>query len=156
MHRRPTARILRVLPLALLLCLQPCARAAVPSGEVAGEGSGAGAGADLILELRPEKNRVYLHEAIPVAVTLLAGAVSVRDIQYPRLAGAAFRVTEFAPPRKDSVVRDGREFTSYEFSATLVPRKSGEIELGPAELRCDLLAPARVLRPFSEAANPVP
>jgi hypothetical protein len=118
--------------------------------------SGAVADADLILEVRPEKNRVYLHEAIPVTVTLLAGAVSVRvrDIQFPRLAGAAFRVTGFAPPQKDSAVRDGHEYAAYQFSATLVPRRSGDIELGPAELRCDVLAPARGAAAFFGGSEP--
>jgi hypothetical protein len=129
--------------LALLLGVQAVWAAAE---EVAGD--------ELILEVRPEKTRAYLHEAVPVTVTLLAGAVSVRNIQYPRLAGAAFRTTEFSPPRRSSVARNGREYTAYEFAATLIPRASGEIELGPAELRCDLLAPGSGAAAFFGGSEP--
>jgi hypothetical protein len=126
-----------------------CAAAEVGSG-VAGEV----VGNELLLEVHPEKTRAYLHEAVPVTVTLLAGSLSLRNIQYPRLDGAAFRTSEFSPPRQTRVARNGREYAAYEFSATLVPRKSGEIELGPAQLRCDVLAPASGAAAFFGGSEP--
>lgn len=97
---------------------------------------------ELILEVRPEKSRVFLHERTPVIVTLLVGQVSVRNIQYPRLSGVVFMTSEFASPHRKSITRNGHEYTAYEFATTLTPRRSGKTELGPAELSCDLLAPS--------------
>ena len=138
-----TEWLIRAMLLALLLAVHHAG--AVEPGVAADE---------LILEVHPDKPRVYLHEAVPVTVTLLTGSTPVRDIHYPRLDGAAFRVTEFSPPRETRVIRDGREATAYQFAATLMPRKPGEIELGPAELRCDLLAPARGAAAFFGGSEP--
>lgn len=142
-------QILRVILLVLLLGSQAatqCEAAELVGSEVAAD--------DLLLELRPERTRAYLHEAVSVTVTLLAGAVSVRNIQYPRLDGAAFRTSEFSPPRRSSVARNGREYAAYEFSATLIPRASGEIDLGPAELRCELLNPGSGAAAFFGGSEP--
>lgn len=139
MKRWPTGRLIRAMLLPLLLGLHP---------------ANAAASDELILEVHPEKNRVYLHEAVGVTVTLLAGPVSIRNIQYPRLDGAAFRTTEFAPPRQTSIARNGREYTAYEFSATLAPNKIGEIELGPADLRCELLDPGSGAAAFFGGSEP--
>jgi len=141
-----TGRLFRAILLALLLGVHPATVWAAAAEEVAGD--------ELILEVHPEKSRAYLHEAVPVTVTLLAGSVSVRNIEYPRLDGAAFRISEFSPPRRSSVARNGREYTAYEFAATLIPRESGEIELGPAELRCDLLAAAGGAAAFFGGSEP--
>lgn len=108
---------------------------------VAAESASDAPNQQIILEVRPQKDRAYVHEAVPVTVTLLAGSVSIRNIQYPRLVGKAYRTSEFSPPRQTRATRDGHDYAAYEFSATLVPESSGEIELGPAELHCDLLAP---------------
>lgn len=112
------------------------------SQEAAAEFADAALHEQIILEVRPQKDRAYVHEAVPVTVTLLVGSLSIRNIQYPRLAGKAYRIGEFTPPRQTRATRDEREYMAYEFSATLVPESSGKIDLGPAELRCDLLAPA--------------
>jgi len=94
-------------------------------------------GNDLILELRPAKERFYLHEQIAVTVSLLAGQVSVRNIRYPRLRSPAFDITEFSPPRQTAISRSGRDYAGHEFAAILTANKIGRIEIGPAELQCD-------------------
>ncbi len=98
-------------------------------------------GQNLVLELRLAKDSAYPYEAVAVTVTLLAGA-PVRNIQFPHLAGTGFRSSGFALPRQSDVVRDGREYTTYEFDATVVAGRSGVFDLGPAELGLDVLAPA--------------
>jgi len=111
-------------------------------------------GDDILLEVHPAKTRVYLHEAVPITVTLLVGAVSARNIGYPRLDGGGLHTTEFSPPRLSSVIRNDREYTTYEFTATLNPRKSGEVELGSVELHYDLLLPGGGAAAFFGGGEP--
>lgn len=143
-----TVQAIRAVLLALLFGIFSATRCA--AAEVANDV----AGDDLILEVQPDKSRAYLHEAVPVTVTLLAGPVSIRNIQYPRLIGAAFRTTEFSPPRQTSVARNGREYTAYEFATLLTPIRSGKTELGPAELRFDLLVPGSGAAAFFGGSEP--
>jgi len=142
----PTGQIIRAMLLSLLLGAHPASRCEAAESDAVGD--------ELILEVRPEKSRVYLREAVPITVSLLAGPLPIRNLQYPRLNGAAFRISEFAPPRQTSVTRNGHEVTAYEFATTLIPRKPGEIELGPAELSCDLLAPASGAAAFFGGSEP--
>ncbi len=138
--------LLQSLLFGVLLVLSLKQALAEPRGDVPAE--------DLILEVRTEKNRFYLHEEIPLTVTLLTGAVSVRNIQYPRLDSGAFSTTGFAPPRRINASRNNKEYTAYEFSTTLRPRASGKLDLGPAELQCDLLAPASAAASFFGGGEP--
>jgi hypothetical protein len=96
----------------------------------------------LALELKVEKTRIYLHEPTILSVTLLSGPETPRNIGYPRLSAPGFRLGEFGLPVQQSGVRDGVEFNSYQFRATLTPQKSGTLQLDPAQLDCELLAPA--------------
>jgi hypothetical protein len=111
-------------------------------------------GDGLILEVRPEKDRAYLHERVPVTVTLLAGPVSARNIQYPRLRGPGFGAMEFGPPRQKTISRNGIEYTAHEFATIITPLVAGRLELGPAEIRCDVPAPASGAAAFFGGGEP--
>ncbi len=100
-----------------------------------------GFGDDLLLEINLGKTRIYLGESVPLTATLLVGSVSLRNIQYPLIGKGPYRLTSFAPPRQDSVKRNGKEYTAHAFVATLTPNRSGALSIGPAELRGDLLQP---------------
>jgi hypothetical protein len=128
-----------------------------PFGQSAAAASASDAPDDqFILEVLPKKTRAYVHEAVPLTVTLLAGPVSIRNVQYPRLVGEAFRTADYAPPRQASTTRNDREYAAYEFSTTLVASRSGDIELGPAELQFDLLAPGSGAAAFFGDSEPRP
>lgn len=96
----------------------------------------------LVLEVKTGKERVYLREPVFLTVTLLAGPETPRNIEYPRLKGTGFLVGEFALPRQVSVTREGRDLSAYEFTTTVTPTRSGALQIGPAELGCEMLAPA--------------
>ena len=96
----------------------------------------------LRLELKAGKTRLYPGEPVALTVTLLAGELPLRDIQYPRITGSSFRVGQFGLPGEREVVRDGKTGTAYDFTTSITARRSGTLALGPAELQCDLLAPA--------------
>jgi hypothetical protein len=113
-----------------------------PVPGAAGENGESTPGKDLILELHAQKQRVYLNEAVPLSVVLLADSVSVRNIAYPKLKAFAGDITDFAAPRRTNISRDGRDYSAYEFTATLTPSRTGQYRLGPAELTCDVPAPA--------------
>jgi hypothetical protein len=127
--------------LLLLLLLYPALAGAPALAEQGREGNSPEP-SEMLLEVKTEKAQVHLREPVQLIVTLLTGPAAVRNIEYPRLKSPAFTLGEFAPPKERSVVRDGREFTAYEFTATLTPKRSGTIQLGPAELSCEMLAPA--------------
>jgi len=128
-----------IFPLLLLLLLPVLAHAAPLAGE---EDAGSPLPDGLLLEVRTQRAQVYVGQPVPLTVTLLAGPVTVRNIEYPRLDSAAFTLGEFGLPRRQSVVRDGGDFTAYQFTTTLTARRSGRFQLGPAELQCDMLAPS--------------
>lgn len=124
--------MLAVFPLGA--CFAPPCAAAEPLNDAADDVP--------ILVVHPEKSRAYVGEAVKVTVTLWADPATIRNIQYPRLGGEGFRGPDFGPPRQTSVTRNGQEYAAYEFVTILYPRQTGEIDLGPAELRYDLLSPA--------------
>ena len=124
-----------------------CSPLLVVATEVAAE-------TELFLELRPEKQQVYIHEPLTVSVTLLAGQVTLRDIRYPRLKHPAFRIGEFAPPHQDTLQRQGQDYRSHAFAATLLPLKPGRHTLGPAELDCDRLDPDTGAAAYFGASEP--
>lgn len=130
----------RILALLLFFCMTlvgALARAA-EQGEDASLSTPDG----FLLEVKTSKAQVYVREPIPLTVTLLTGALTVRNIEYPRLKSSVFSLREFDPPCERIVVRGGRHYNSYEFTTTLTPKQSGTLLLGPAELRCELLAPS--------------
>jgi hypothetical protein len=148
MSRWLSGRVIRAILVALLL-------GTGPFGQSAAAASASDAPDDqFILEVLPKKTRAYVHEALPLTVTLLAGPVSIRNVQYPRLVGEAFRTADYAPPRQASTTRNDREYVAYEFSTTLVASRSGEIELRPAELQFDLLAPGSGAAAFFGDSEP--
>ncbi len=150
MSRRLRGGVIRAMLVALLFGACPLGQsaAAEPASEAPDN--------ELMLEIRARKNRAYVHEAVPLTVTLLAGEVSIRNVQYPRLVGETFRTSDYAPPRQTRTTRDDREYAAYEFSTTLTANRSGDIELGPAELQCDLLTPGSGAAAFFGDSEPRP
>src|SRR5262249_57261173 len=71
----------------------------------AGAGGGAPAPASdpLTLELRAQSRTVYLHERLPLTLTLRIGDVRVADLQYPQVPGDGFALGRF--PSRRSVRR---------------------------------------------------
>jgi hypothetical protein len=96
----------------------------------------------LSVEIKPGKSKIYMHESIPVDITLTyPDNLDIHDIQYPRLDGTAFSIGGFGPPRHGSEVREGQNFAVYDFKTVLTPGRSGTIRLGPAEISCEQAVP---------------
>lgn len=108
------------------------------------------------LELALSKQRVYPGEEIQVIVTLLVGQTPLRNIQYPLLPAAGFRLSEFGPPRHKAVEQEDQSLSAQEFIARLTPRESGEYQVGPARLSADILVPGAGAAAFFGGAEAMP
>lgn len=89
------------------------------------------------LEIHPVKTRMYVGETVALAVTLVVEQSAVRNIQYPRLADAWFRMDVFSAPQQKAVSPDNGDSVVFEFKTLLSPLKAGEYYLGPAEIGFD-------------------
>ena len=108
-------------------------RAAAPGGEPGSD--------QLRLVLTSPRIRAYLHERVPVTLTLTVGAVQVADVHYPTIPGDGFAIE----PLRDPIQR--REQTAQgmvqvvEFPTMLTPLRAGTLTIGPAAL--ELSVPVR-------------
>ena len=89
---------------------------------------------DFWVEITTPKQDVYLHEEVPVDVTLYVGGVRLADAQYPVLPGDGLSVEPFEEPIRRREQINGQNFRTLRFRTSVVPLRSGSIELGPASL----------------------
>jgi len=94
---------------------------------------------DLRLVLTVEREQVYLHERVPVDVTLYVGPVSARDLQYPTLPTEGVSVEEFTQPVRTTQVIDGKNYEVLRFRTAVTPVKTGMRSLGPAKVALNLV-----------------
>ncbi len=94
----------------------------------------------IFLEIKSEKETIYLHESFPVTIKLYSRGLSLRDIEYPTLRHEGFVKDEFPPPVQGKEWVMGQLFDTVQFKATLSGTRTGPLRLGPATLRCMLLA----------------
>jgi hypothetical protein len=86
------------------------------------------------VEISTPKQEVYLHEQVPVDVTLYVGGVRLADAQYPVLPGDGLSVEPFEEPVRRRQQINGQNFRILHFRTSVVPLRSGSIDLGPASL----------------------
>jgi hypothetical protein len=89
------------------------------------------------------QQEVYLHERVPLDVTLYVGAIRVADLQYPTLAADGVSVDKFPEPSQHQQVIDGETYQVVHFQTTVVPLRSGALTLGPANLQLNVLSRRR-------------
>ncbi len=89
---------------------------------------------DFWVEITTPKQEVYLHEQLPVEVTLYVGGVRLADAQYPVLPGDGLSVEPFEEPVRRRQQINGQNFRILRFRTSVVPLRSGSIDLGPASL----------------------
>ncbi len=110
----------------------PTAQLPVPQG-----------GPDLALAVEIPEREVFLHERIPLTLTLYLGAVSVDEVQQPRLEGDAFAVEPFGKPVQGRETIDGRPYRTVRFETSIVPLRAGTLAIGPAVESMTLLVRRR-------------
>lgn len=95
------------------------------------------------------RTEVYLHERVPLTVTLRIGNVRVDDLRYPEITADGFAVAPFAEPRqrRESTAR-GLDHV-IEFTTSLTPLKEGTLTIGPVAAGLSVAVPsARRRSPF--------
>lgn len=81
----------------------------------------------------------YLHQRVPVVVRIYIAGLSVRDIEFPQIEHSGFLMDPFETPRQFEEVINGMRYTVVEFRTSVYPMRSGELSLGPARGRCNIL-----------------
>jgi tetratricopeptide (TPR) repeat protein len=116
----------------------------------AGAGGGAPAPATdpLTLELRAQSRTVYLHERLPLTLTLRIGDVRVADLQYPQVPGDGFALEAFPQPTQRQETRDGTAYQIVEFDGALTPLRTGSVTVGPATVSLTTLSERATRRGF--------
>jgi len=97
----------------------------------------------LWLELSVPQQEIYLHERLPVDVTLYIGAARVADLQYPTLAAEGLSLDKFSEPTKRQQVTDGETYQVLHFQTVAVPLRAGSLTLGPANMQLNVLVQRR-------------
>lgn len=121
---------------------QPQAQAA-PAGRRGAAQSAASDAPALRLELSVAQTEVYLHQRLPLAVTLYVGAVRVADLQYPSLTADGLSLDKFPEPAKRQQVIDGQTYQVLHFHTIIVPLRAGPLTIGPASMQMNLLSQRR-------------
>jgi len=112
---------------------------APPGRGAPGQAGSAPAPQSLRLTLGVAKGEVYLHERLPIEVTLYVGATRVADVQYPTLAADGLSIEKFPEPIQQQEQLDGQTFQVLHFQTTITPLRAGNLALGPATLRLSVL-----------------
>ena len=103
---------------------------------------------DLSLVLELPRREVFVHERVPVSVTLYVGEVRVDDVMQPRLEGDAFSVEPYGTPAQSQVTVGGRRYQTVRFDTSIVPLRAGTLSIGPAVQNMSVLMQRRGTDPF--------
>jgi tetratricopeptide (TPR) repeat protein len=123
---------------------QKQAQPALPStGQPDAAQPGSAAARALRLTASVPQQDVYLHERVPLDVTLYVGSIRVADLQYPTLAADGFSVDKFPEPSQHQQVIDGETYQVVHFQTTVVPLRAGTLTIGPASLQLNVLTQRR-------------
>lgn len=93
----------------------------------------------IFLMLEPSANKGYLNEMFDIKVKLYVNSLGVKNIQYPQIKHDGFSLQETGEPVQYRDIVGGRTFDVIEFRTKGFPMQAGQIGLGPASLKCDVL-----------------
>lgn len=98
---------------------------------------------DVFLELSLGQGKAFIHQRIPLRVTLYAGGVRLEDIEFPLLHGEGFALEPFGQPRRGAIARGRVRYNTMEFESTIVPQRTGRLAVGPAAMKMSLIVQRR-------------
>jgi len=93
----------------------------------------------IFIELDVSKKDIYLNEIMPVTVRLCINKLAIKDIEYPLLSADGFSNTQFDKPNQYQQALSGLTYDVIEFKSQAYPLKSGELVLGPVQIKCNLI-----------------
>jgi hypothetical protein len=94
----------------------------------------------IFLVVQAEKNKIYLNEIVGVTVKLYVSRLGVRDIQYPQITHEGVSLGGFQQPKQYQEDINGVGFEVIDFHTDMFAVRPGEFRLGPATLKCNLIA----------------
>lgn len=94
----------------------------------------------VFLVMQVDRQSAYVNEVIHLLIKLYINNLAIRDIQYPEFGHDGFSVDKFAEPRQHREVFNGMTHDVIEFNTDIFGMRPGELRLGPAELKCNLIA----------------
>lgn len=94
----------------------------------------------IFLILSAEKTKAYLNERIPVTIKLYVQQLAVRDIQYPNLEEQGYIKETFSQPKQYQEELGGVSYDCIEFKTNIYATREGQITLGPAKIKCNIVA----------------
>jgi len=93
----------------------------------------------IFLVMQVDRQSAYVNEIIHLMSKLYINNLAIRDIQYPEFGHDGFSVDKFAEPRQYREVFNGMAHDVIEFNTDIFGMRPGELKLGPAELKCNLI-----------------
>lgn len=97
----------------------------------------------LFVVVEPGKIKAYQNESIPLTVKLCINNLAVRDIQYPVFSGKNFSMEDFGEPKQYQETAGGILYDVIRFDTQIHAGAAGVLTLGPASLKCNLIAQNR-------------
>ena len=93
----------------------------------------------IFLIMQTDKRKAYVNEIIPLTIKLYVNSLSVRDIQFPEFSHEGFSVDKFVEPKQYQEILNGIPYDVIEFSTDVFGLRPGELNLGPAQIQCNLI-----------------
>ena len=97
----------------------------------------------IFLIVTAQKSSAYINERIALTVKLYVKGLAVRDIQYPLFEGQGFMKEDFASPRQYRESLASALYDVVEFKTWLYPTKAGQVTIGPARIKCNIVSRER-------------
>ena len=87
----------------------------------------------IFISVSAAQNDAYLNQQVPLSVKLFVNGLPLRDIQLPKLEKNGFTLGEFTHQQGTQVV-EGIQYDVIEFKTDVYPSRTGELDIGPAEV----------------------
>jgi hypothetical protein len=93
----------------------------------------------IFVQLAVGKRDIYLNETVPLTVRLYVSNLAIKDIEYPSLTLEGFSKDKFEKPVQYQKELAGLVYDVIEFKTNIYPFKTGTLNLGPAQIKCNLV-----------------
>lgn len=112
---------------------------ATAADRVTGGAAGGRRGDNVRFQLAARAGDVYLHERVPVELTLYIRSTQVSDINFPTLPSDGLSIESFPQPDRTMEDFEGARYQVLRFHTFATPLQSGMKSLGPASIRLNVV-----------------
>ncbi len=109
------------------------------SNENQATGSSVGLEDKVFVIMSTPKKEVFLNEKIPLTVKFFVSGLSVRDLELPEFEHEGFSIDPYGQPSQYQQIVGGARYSVVEFNTFVYPLRIGDLKLGPAKIRCNIL-----------------